>query len=795
MKRYQVSVGELARLCQGGDINFRFSTRSSALEGIRGHQRVQKARGEQYIPEYAISVTVAGEGSLLALNGRVDGIDFDADRNLYVIEEIKTIRVAVEDIPSAVMAGYWHQALLYASLINVETQRDHVLVRLCFFHLDESTEERIERLVGRDELAQLLTDTVNYYLDYLARRAAWFEERSKSLSTMKFPYSEFRDGQRDLSVAVYRALNEGQHLVLEAPTGLGKTMGTLFPAIGQLAQEDVKRVMYVSARTSTQQQALVAIRDITASGIKLRSVILTAKDKICFSPGEPCHPDHCEYAKGYYDKLPEVLENVLASDREFTRERVEILAREKGVCPFELGLDLASECDVIISDYNYVFDPVVYLRRFFDEAERDTVVLVDEAHNLVDRGRQMFSSDLLKENFLDIARLMKASAPAVCRAAKAVNRAVLDIRKANLARFERDGHIECQELPKDLLQSLRRFSEAAEEELRLEKNDLAGSRDQLLELYFDSLRFIRTAEWFDDTYVFLMERANRKHRLKLYCVDPSGRLGEVFQRLAGSVTFSATLQPATYFRQMMGVPDEANWYRLASPFPADNLHVSIAPYIDTSFRGRDQSVSALCTLIHDVVNARRGNYLVFFPSYHYLEKVEASFRTIYPEQELLVQQRSMDDEARANFLRRYESDSENCGFAVMGGAFSEGIDLKGNRLIGVIVVGVGLPQVGVDRDLIRGHFGAQGFKYAYQYPGLTRVLQTAGRLIRDEADEGVLCLVDQRYSENRYRSLLPAHWQAQIDPDPEALRLGIQAFWDARSLSGNSYTAGTELVS
>jgi len=781
VKTYKVSVGDLTDLCRGGDINFRFSSRSSAMEGVRGHQRVQKSRGDDYLPEYAVSLVVDDGARALDLSGRIDGVFHDRSRQLYVIDEIKTLRVSVSDIPPSVLDSYWLQALIYAHMMLQETTHQHILVRLCFFHLDEASEEILERLVSRDEVREIFTDVAIYYLAYLERRETWLSERARTIAGLSFPYGEFRDGQRDLSVAAYRALTQGEHLVMEAPTGLGKTMGTMFPAIRQLESGEINRVMYVSAKTATQLQAMSAVQDLVEQGASLRSVVLTARYKICFNPGEPCHPDHCGYARGYYDKLPRVLDDILATDRQFSRQRIEQLAGEHEVCPFELGLDLASECDVIVADYNYVFDPSVYLRRFFDGRKRDSIVLIDEAHNLVDRGRQMFSAEIEKDSFLAVARLMSGSAAGVTKAARAMNRAILDYRKANSDEFEARGHLVDSVLPEALVTSLRRFAEAAEEELRAEKTDLAGAREMLLDLYFEALRFLRTADWFDDTYVFLLEKSGKRHRLQLYCVDPSARLAEVFERLAGSVSFSATLRPSGFFRQMMGVPEASNWYRLPSPFPPENLHVSIASYIDTSFRGREHSVDHLCSLIHDVTGARRGNYLVFFPSYHYLETVRDVYQQRYPDCPMMSQERSMTDEDRGGFLDAFDESSEVCGFAVMGGAFSEGIDLKGDRLIGVIVVGVGLPQVGIERDLIRDHFGDQGFEFAYQYPGLTRVLQTAGRLIRDPSDRGVLCLVDRRYAESRYLSLLPEHWVTTVSRDPGEIRDQVSAFWSARS--------------
>jgi DNA excision repair protein ERCC-2 len=776
MKPVSISVGQLTDFCRRGDINFRFSAKSSAIEGIRGHQRVQKSRGESYLAEHPVSIELKTEGIDLEVGGRIDGCWYEKTRGLFCIEEIKTLRVEVEDIPQGVLDSYWHQAQLYGYIAGSQAGVDRLVLRLCFYHLDRKSEAILERVVDIQELAEIFVDTLGFFSTILAQRQKWITARNVSMRDLAFPYGEFRSGQRDMAVSVYRAVADDRQLIIEAPTGIGKTMATLYPAIKAMESSAANRLFYLSAKTSTQVLAQIALKDLTLAGGSLRSIVITSKEKICFSPGQPCHPDHCEYAKGYYDQVHETIDTLLGEAAHFDRANIESAARRDGVCPFELGLDLSRSCDAIIADYNYVFDPVVYLRRYFDTNNRDSIALVDEAHNLVDRGRDMFSAEVYKESYLAIAKTLKSTAPAVMKAAQKVNRALLGYKKQYRDEFEEHGYITGYEIPESVVSAMQTFCSSAEEELR--KETYGSFRDDLLSCYFDTLRFLRTAENFNVDYAVLFQREPKRHSLKLYCIDPSRQLGEGFDRLASTICFSATMQPAEYFRRMLGASEAASWYRIPSPFRAANLQVNVAGYIDTSYKGRNQSLSELIDLVRCVTTARRGNYLVFFPSYDYLRSAVQLLEERFPGICTLVQQRQMSDEERQNFLGAFKEGGEVCGFAVMGGAFSEGVDLKGNRLIGAIVVGVGLPQIGIERDLIRDHFPGAGFEYAYQYPGLVRVLQTAGRVIRDEKDRGIICLVDGRYRERRYLDLLPPEWVPGVCENPAEIAANLESFWN-----------------
>jgi Rad3-related DNA helicase len=586
----------------------------------------------------------------------------------------------------------------------------------------------------------------------LVRLLRWRAERNASIEDARFPYGEFRPGQRSLAVSCFRAFAAQRNLVLQAPTGIGKTAGVLFPAIKSLpAGRD--KVFFLTAKTIGRQVAESTLDDMRGAGLRLRSVSLTAKDKICFTPGAPCDPDACVYARGYYDKLPSAIEDLRASDG-MSRQVIEMVARTHEVCPFELSLDASRWADVIICDYNYVFDPTVYLRRFFDDVDGEYLFLIDEAHNLVDRGRDMYSAEIAKSDVLALRRALGPALPEVWRKLTGINRGFLTLMKE----ADSEGVVVLASAPGDFIRQLRAFCQAAEDWSQL--NESAEFEDPLKRLYFDALRFMRRAEDLDHNFVVLLRcHPGRKARLKLFCINPGPMLNTSMKRSVSSVVFSATMTPERYFATMLGLDDTCDWYRIASPFPAGNMGTFIAGHIDTSFRGREASGAQLVDLLVDIVNAQTGNYMVFFPCYRYMQTIAEAFARRAGDVRTRMQAAAMSESEHESFLEAFVHDPEKTlvGFALMGGIFGEGIDLKGTRLIGALIVGVGLPQVGIERDLIRHHFAETGlgFGYAYQYPGMSRVMQTAGRVIRSAVDRGIVCLIDQRFTASRYRDLMP----------------------------------------
>ena len=560
-----VSVGALAEFSRTGDINFGLSGHSSALEGIRAHQLVQASRGDGYRAEQTLSLRVEYERYVVSVHGRADGVDMTS--RPVVLEEIKTLRVPVASVSNDMHSK---QLRLYGHLLVAEANITSVLLRLCYYNLDTKEETLLDEFATAEDLSSVFEDTLNLFVDGLENKRKWSRTRNRAISNMEFPYDGFRDGQRDLSVAVYRSVSADGQLVLQAPTGTGKTMGTLYPTIKAFREERFDHVFYVSAKTSGQLAAESAIRDLHANGLKLRQVTITAKQKTCFNPERPCHPDHCSFAKGYYDRVRPAVAEVFASDLNLNRGKIESRAREFHLCPFELSLDLAIMADVIICDYNYVFDPVVYLRRFFEASSR-CAVLVDESHNLVDRGRAMFSAALNKRDFLQLRKTGANVAKVLTVRLGAVNREILALRKNQEEKFECEGFLRLDCVPQRLIRSLRQFCEASEVFLR----DNGADQEKLLSTYFDVLRFVGIAEKFDDTYAFVVLRRGKDIQLQLYNINPAPQLKLAFDRMTSAVCFSATLRPQIYHQCLLGIGEDATWYGLPSPFASCNVPLSL----------------------------------------------------------------------------------------------------------------------------------------------------------------------------------------------------------------------------
>ena len=509
LNEVNISVGDLAELGRTGDINYRFSSRSSAREGIAAHRVVQKSRPDAYMAEYPVAHEVQCGAYLIEVGGRIDGYMETSEG--FCLDEIKTIRVPPEDIPDCVLEHFWRQALFYGFMLAREKHLSDIKVRLCLFHLDEEKEYQFERTYLIGDLTLQFVEAIILLVDRHERRNKWRETRSSANSNLTFPYNDYRPGQREMAVSVFRQLKTGGQVVIQAPTGIGKTMGTIFPAVHALESSDKQRIFYLSAKSSTQQLAETAASDLADRGARLRTVTITAKDKICFDKGLPCDPEYCQFARGYHDRVHAAISDMLEQQDQFDRESIEKFAEKHEVCPFELSLDLSRETDLIICDYNYVFDPAVYLRRYFTGPQRDSLALVDEAHNLIDRGRDMFSAELEKSQFLDLARGLKGFSPALHRSAQSVNRAFLAMCKTD-TQFEPQSFLVQTQLPEAMLKVLQKFCTGVEETLRQQGEE--AWPDELLSLYFRSLRFLRTAEEYGDDYVTLLTRSE-KRRIRL----------------------------------------------------------------------------------------------------------------------------------------------------------------------------------------------------------------------------------------------------------------------------------------
>jgi len=763
-----------------GDLDLEFMSRSRSTEGIQAHQRIQRKRPDTYKAEVVVSHDIETDQFILEIGGRIDGVFTDPqapEGRAVTIEEIKSTRRDLDTVHTAEDPVHWGQAICYAYFYSLEHELDSLVVRLTYCHLDSGKTREQDRSYTRSELEAAFEDILSRYLKWANRTADWCNTRDASIGRLAFPFDDYRPGQRQMAVDAYRTIKGGNQLLVQAATGIGKTMAVIFPSVKAFLEMCHQKVFYLTARTTVQGIAEKAIDELAANGLRIKHLTITAKDKICFNPESACNAEECEYAKGYYDRLNDALECIFTQDA-FTRQAIEGLALAHRVCPFEFTLDLSLWVDIIICDYNYAFDPRVYLRRFFADITNSYTFLIDESHNLVDRSREMFSAEITKQTFLDVRRMIKKGLPELHKRMGRVNRWLVQARKE----CEEAGGIRADEsLPESLIPILKRF--LTEAEVWLSLNTKSSFREPLLDIYFAVTSFVRVAEGYDGCYVTCYEKLRKDLRLKLFCVDPSLQMKEALRRCRAAIFFSATLTPADYFRNMFGCSRTAGVRVLTSPFPVENLGLFIADRISTYYRERSDTKKKVTEAIYNLVAGNRGNYLVYFPSYVYMKMVHDAFIQMDPNMETMVQTGSMSEDDRVAFLNRFSHDNPNTlvGFAVMGGIFGEGIDLVGDRLSGVAIVGVGLPGISLENNLIREYYTIQqgtGFEYAYMYPGINRVLQAAGRVIRTANDRGVVLLIDKRFATFRYRSLFPDYWTPVVIQHHKQLETDLGSFWN-----------------
>lgn len=759
----KTSVRELVGFAlRSGDLVFGgFSRPDRLVEGTRGHQHVQRARPADYRAEVPISYRVEADDLVLEISGRIDGL-LVADAAVLV-EEIKTTEADLDEI-SRENPAHWAQAKLYAFMVAEQEGLDAIDVQLTYLQLATHEHRADRRTFAYDELAAFCAAIIERYLRWARRYHQWCAERDLALEALQFPFAEYRPGQRDLAVATYRAIDGRGRAFAQAPTGIGKTISTLFPAAKALGLGHAEKIFYLTAKTSGRKIAEKTLDDLRGGGARLKGLTLTARDKICFKPngGSTCDPEQCEFARGYYDRINDALEDIF-THHAFTRSLIEEYAQKHRVCPFEFSLDLTPWADVVICDYNYVFDPRAFLKRFFQEAGGQYALLIDEAHNLVDRAREMFSADLNQAAIADLEHAVGKTHPDLGKQLAALNRYFAQL--GNKVAREGDGRCWVSpQVPTELLGLVHKFIRAAEQVL--ERGAALPFWDELVECYFRALGFERIGELFNAHYTTYGEKQGEDIRFRLFCLDPAPNIRQALGRGCAAVFFSATLSPLAYFRDLLGGEEGDTLLSLGSPFPPEHLRLLLAAHIETTYKKRGESYGLVAESIAALVSQRAGNYLAFFPSYKYMEEVATRFAAAYPRIDLLVQESGMSDRQREAFLAAFDAEplppaQYTVGFAVMGGVFGEGIDLVGERLVGAVVVGVGLPQLCLERDLICRYFDERdipGFAYAYVYPGMNRVLQAAGRVIRTASDRGAILLVDRRFSQSRYRQLFPPSW-------------------------------------
>ncbi|MBS4178380.1 ATP-dependent DNA helicase [Lederbergia citrea] len=736
---------------RSGSIQSGFRTATALSEGTKAHRKLQKNYGENDESEVFLQTELLYDNLRFVIEGRCDGLLRTGDE--ITIDEIKSTSGSLSDIMEDTYPVHWAQAKCYAFMYAKQHERSQMNVQLTYFQKETEETKKFLKPFSFGELEKFMYDVLESYAPFATWAREHEVERNNSIKALDFPYENYRKGQRQLAASVYKTILEEKTIFASAPTGIGKTISTVFPSVKAIGEGVIEKLFYLTARTTTRQTAEEAFQLMGKNGLKMKSVTITAKDKVCFTEEKICNKEHCPFADGYYDRINEAILDILSNETEMGREIIEKYARKHMVCPFEYALELAYTADAVICDYNYIFDPRVSLKRMFDEQKKQTVLLVDEAHNLVDRAREMFSASLQKSMFLDLKREYKNKNSKISKAASAVNDYLLGLRK----QAGEEKFLVFQEALEEMDTLAERFISEAEIEL------LRESDQHLLDAYFAVLGWTRMAKLYDERFVTYAEIYRNQVEIKMFCLDPSLLVQLAGKSFKARVYFSATLSPIGYFKDMLGGSENDYAVSISSPFAIEQTDVWIQP-LSTRFRDREKSILPIVHTLQKAVKNRRGNYLIFFPSYQYMNRVYEEWTAEENGIKTIIQGTGMTEEEREVFLGQFQPDTEESlvGFAVLGGIFSEGIDLKGDRLNGVIIVGVGLPQIGNERDLIKNHFsesGKNGYDYAYVYPGMNKILQAGGRLIRSETDTGIIVLVDDRFLQAKYQKMLPVEWR------------------------------------
>lgn len=771
----RVSVRNLVEfVLRSGDIDNSFMSMNRALEGTLAHQKVQKSYGPEYRAEVYLKHEEIYNKYRLLLEGRADGILTIGED--IVIDEIKSTTRDLELIEEDYNPLHWAQAKCYAYIYAKQNKLEEISIQLTYFNIENEMLKKFIEKFKYEEIEEYFFNLIDMYIKWANLTFDWAEIRDATIKDLAFPFEKYRKGQRELAVAAYSTIKEKKKLFAQAPTGIGKTMSTLYPGIKSIGEKITSKIFYLTAKTITREVPKASMELMIARGLRAKTLVITAKDKVCSNDVVKCNPRDCKAAKGHFDRVNDAIMDIFHNEDMMTREVVTKYALKHNVCPFEFSLDVSLWCDVIICDYNYVFDPQVYLRRFFETEGEDYVFLIDEAHNLVDRSREMFSAEINKSTFLDIKDIFVDKYPQIHKAINKCN-SVFNKFKKELP-LEED-YYQKDELT-DLYYPLKKVMTVMEPWLIEEKAN--PEYEKVMEFYFSINTFLKISDFYDEHYTTCFEHNGRDLIMRLYCVDSSYLLRQALKRGRAAIFFSATLTPLDYHRDLLGGEKEDYDIKLSSPFPKDNLLLMVNDQISTKYKDRDRTYESVVENIEALVRGCKGNYFVFFPSYVYMKNVYALITERNPLLNIIIQDNSMTEEQREEFLNHFNQDENVVAFAVMGGIFSEGIDLTGERLIGAVIVGVGLPQICFQRDIIKDYFNhnmGEGFEYAYVYPGMNKVLQAAGRVIRSETDRGAVLLIDDRYSTFRYKELFPNEWSHHKRIySKENLTLLLEEFWE-----------------
>ncbi|WP_312601558.1 ATP-dependent DNA helicase [Pseudomonas luteola] len=753
--QYSVAVRALCEfVAKQGDLDLRFTPSPTALEGIQGHGIVTARRKQSYQREVALE----GEYRHLRIKGRADGYDPELNR----LEEIKTYRGDLTHMPPNHRHLHWAQAKIYGWLLCQKLSLHELELALVYFDVGSQKETTLLERFTSGVLKEYFERQCSLFLDWAEQELTHREHRQRCLEALPFPHASFRTGQRDLAEAVYKAAHVGCSLMIQAPTGIGKTIGTLFPLLKAMPRQSLDKVFFLTAKNSGRQLAFNAMGAITqaAPELSLRILELRARDKACEHTDKACHGESCPLAKGFYDRLPQARQAAL-KEKVLDHDSVRTIALGWQVCPYYLSQEMARWCDVIVGDYNYYFDSSAMLFALKEQSQWRIGILVDEAHNLLERARGMYTASL---DHAVVASLRKERPPVLKQPLDRINRCWNALIKEQPSTYQA-----YDEIPAKLLSALQKAISSINDLL----NETLAPLDATLQrFYFDAIQFVRMAESFGEHSLFELLKKNELARkpavqqsvVTIRNVVPAPFIGPRFNATHAAILFSATLSPPHFLRDTLGLAAGTPWVNVKSPFAAEQLSVRLVDNISTRYQHREQSLRPIAELMAWQYRQEPGNYLAFFSSFDYLEKTASLFSNLFPDIPLWLQARQMNEADKAQFLQRFTNTSSGVGFVVLGGSFGEGVDLPGQRLIGAFIATLGLPQFNPANEQIRTKLDRQfgtGYDYAYFYPGMHKVIQAAGRVIRTTSDCGVLYLIDDRFAQSKVRRLLPEWWKAQ----------------------------------
>lgn len=819
----RVSVRQLVEfILREGDIDNRRTGGSDTAmqEGSRIHRMLQQRMGSDYHAEVALKYIWNAGAYNIIVEGRADGIiDFDWERHSaqkavvtknsnekqtlpvadvekkVIVDEIKGTYKELRKIQKPI-AVHLAQAKCYAYIYAEQCELKEIGVRMTYCNLETEETKYFHEDYTFIELRNWFEELMLEYKKWSDFQFEWTRIRTASIKALSFPFP-YREGQKELVTYVYQTIYHKRKLFLEAPTGVGKTISTVFPTVKAFGEGMVEKIFYLTAKTITRTVAQQCFSLLAEGGLKMKTVILTARDKICPLEKAECNPDACPYAKGHFDRINEAMYELLIREDHFSRETVLAYAEKHMVCPFEMGLDMSLFSDAVICDYNYVFDPKVYLKRFFADGNgrKDYIFLIDEAHNLLERGREMYSASLIKEDFLKVKKLIGDKSQKLTKQLEKCNKELLAMKR--LCENYRE-----EEMIAPFVMALTRAYGTMDE--FLEEHENFADREEVLELYFKMAHFLNMYEIMDENYVAYSQlMSDGDFMLKLFCVNPADNLKQCMKKGRSSILFSATLLPIQYYKKLLGGETEDYEVYARSTFEEDKRALLFARDVTSKYTRRStEEFRRIARYLYEIVNKRYGNYMVFFPSHAFLEEVYDIFMEEYFDEnimECVVQEDYMSESQREEFLRKFEG-NESCnlseqiafdieeeeetiliGFCVMGGIFSEGIDLKNDSLIGAMIVGTGIPQVCCERELLKKYFdeqGENGFDYAYRIPGMNKVLQSAGRVIRTADDIGIIALLDERFLEYQYKRMFPREWNQYEVVNVDEVAKRVEKFWN-----------------